>query len=130
MKLWKWFLFSDKIYVLFWQMARSTTGHVHFKQCKSFQFLGSPACLCAQSCPTIYDCMSWSPPASSVHGIFQARILQWIDCNSMQRLVLFLIKISSLYQELVALSPNWHEDLPIDSPPYICPQFWNLSSSL
>ena len=31
----------------------------------------------AQSCPTLYDPMDCSPPASSVHGIFQARGLQW-----------------------------------------------------
>ena len=31
----------------------------------------------AQSCPTLCDPMDYSPPASSVHGIFQARILEW-----------------------------------------------------
>ena len=30
----------------------------------------------ARSCPTIWDLMDCSPPASSVHGIFQAKILQ------------------------------------------------------
>ena len=34
--------------------------------------------LSAQSCPTLWDPMSCSPPASSVHGISQARILQWV----------------------------------------------------
>ena len=34
--------------------------------------------LVAQSCPTICDPMDCSPPGSSVHGIFQARILEWI----------------------------------------------------
>ena len=32
----------------------------------------------AQSCPTLCDPMDCSPPGSSVHGIFQARILEWI----------------------------------------------------
>ena len=32
----------------------------------------------AQSCPTLYDPMDYSPPGSSVHGIFQARILDWV----------------------------------------------------
>ena len=32
----------------------------------------------AQSCPTLCDSMDCSPPGSSVHGIFQARILKWI----------------------------------------------------
>ena len=31
----------------------------------------------AQSCPTLHDPMDRSPPGSSVHGIFQARILEW-----------------------------------------------------
>ena len=31
----------------------------------------------AQSCPTLCDPMDGSPPGSSVHGIFQARILEW-----------------------------------------------------
>ena len=30
-----------------------------------------------QSCPTPSDPMDCSPPGSSVHGIFQARILEW-----------------------------------------------------
>ena len=30
----------------------------------------------AQSCPTLHDPMDCSPPASSVHGIFQARLLE------------------------------------------------------
>ena len=32
----------------------------------------------AQSCPTLSDPMDCSPPGSSVHGIFQARILEWV----------------------------------------------------
>ena len=31
----------------------------------------------AQSCPTLSDLMDYSPPGSSVHGIFQARVLEW-----------------------------------------------------
>ena len=30
------------------------------------------------SCPTLCDPMDCSPPGSSVHGIFQARILEWV----------------------------------------------------
>ena len=32
----------------------------------------------AQSCPTLSDPMDCSPPGSSDHGIFQARILEWV----------------------------------------------------
>ena len=38
------------------------------------------ACVCsvAQSCPTLCDPMDCSPPGSSVHGILQARIWEWV----------------------------------------------------
>ena len=32
----------------------------------------------AQSCPTLSDPMDCSPPCSSVHGIFQAGVLEWV----------------------------------------------------
>ena len=31
-----------------------------------------------QSCPTLSDPMDCSPPGSSIHGIFQARVLEWV----------------------------------------------------
>ena len=31
----------------------------------------------AQSCPTLSNPMNCSPPGSSIHGIFQARVLEW-----------------------------------------------------
>ena len=33
--------------------------------------------LVAQSCPTLCDPMDSSLPGSSVHGILQARVLEW-----------------------------------------------------
>ena len=33
---------------------------------------------CAQSCLTLCNLTDCSPPGSSVHGIFQARILEWV----------------------------------------------------
>ena len=32
----------------------------------------------AQSCPTLSNLMDCSLPGSSVHGIFQARVLEWV----------------------------------------------------
>ena len=34
--------------------------------------------LVTQFCPTLCDPMNYSPPGSSVHGILQARILEWV----------------------------------------------------
>ena len=31
----------------------------------------------AQSCPTLSDPVDWSLPGSSIHGILQARVLEW-----------------------------------------------------
>ena len=44
------------------------------------------ACVCvcvrAQSCLTLCDPMNCSPPGSSIHGIFQAEILEWVVISS------------------------------------------------
>ena len=40
--------------------------------------IGKPyAVQVTQSCPTLWDPVDCSPPCSSVHGIFQARVLEW-----------------------------------------------------
>ena len=36
----------------------------------------------AQSCPTLCDPVDCNPPGSSVHGILQARILEWVTISS------------------------------------------------
>ena len=36
----------------------------------------------AQSCPTLRDPIDCSLPGSSVHGIFQARVLQWVATHT------------------------------------------------
>ena len=36
----------------------------------------------SQSCPTLSDPMDCSPPGSSVHGIFQARVQEWVAIAS------------------------------------------------
>ena len=50
--------------------------------CPTAAWTCSPAvCTCAQSrqsCSTLQDAMDCSPPGSSVHGIFQTRILEWV----------------------------------------------------
>ena len=35
----------------------------------------------AQLCLTICDSMDYSSPGSSIHGIFQAKILEWVDIS-------------------------------------------------
>ena len=38
--------------------------------------------LVAKSCPTLCDPMDRSPPGSSVHGLLQARTLEWVAVSS------------------------------------------------
>ena len=43
-----------------------------------WKFIHVCTCLFAHLCPTLGDSMDCSPPGSSVHGILQARILEWV----------------------------------------------------
>ena len=40
----------------------------------------------AQSCPTLCEPMNCSLPGSSIHGIFQARVLEWVAIAFSKRL--------------------------------------------
>ena len=66
----------------------------------------------AQSCPTLSNPMDCSPPGSSVHGIFQATVLEWgaiafsignIYSHSLDDLFILLI-VSFSVQKLFSLS--------------------------
>ena len=49
-------------------------GH---SQCSRLKCAAAAAAKLLQSCPTLHDPMDCSPPGSSVHGILQARVLEW-----------------------------------------------------
>ena len=70
----------------------------------------------AQSCPTLCDSMDCSPPGSSVHGIFQARVLFSAASQS-------LLKFLSI--EWVILSDH----LILCRPFSFCPQSFSPSES-
>ena len=56
----------------------------------------------AQSCPTLSDPMDCSLPGSSIHGIFQARVLEWVAVAfSMGGLLLLLLSRFSHVRLLV-----------------------------
>ena len=61
-----------------------------------------------QSCPTLSNPMDCSPPGSSVHGIFQARVLEWgaitfSDHPKQEILLLLFVLLPSLEHSLVVL---------------------------
>ena len=41
--------------------------------------------LAAQLCPTLHNSMDCSPPGSSVHGVLQTRILEWVAISFSKR---------------------------------------------
>ena len=49
---------------------------------------GIPVVVVTQSCPTPCDPTDGSPPSSSVHGILQARILEWVGYSLFQGIFL------------------------------------------
>ena len=51
--------------------------HILIAQFQIF-FLLSYTCVSVLSCVQLCDVKDYSPPVSSVHGIFQARILEWV----------------------------------------------------
>ena len=45
--------------------------------------IAASVCICpTQSCPTLCSLMDCNPPGSSVHGILQARTLEWVAMPS------------------------------------------------
>ena len=68
----EWHSFQPCSNVLLWPALRS--GDKSWCVCVC-------VCVCvlvAQSCPTLWDPMDYSLPGSPVHGILQARILEWV----------------------------------------------------
>ena len=60
-----------------------TDGAHHFNTKHPYPLIFFPgflmhACIVIQSCLTLCDPMDCSPPGSSVHGILQVRILEWV----------------------------------------------------
>ena len=55
-------------------------------------------CVCVlvtQSCPTLWDPIEYSLPGSSVHGISQARIVEWVAISFSRLLLLLLLSCFS-----------------------------------
>ena len=70
---------------------------------KRFRYTDAVPCLVAQSCSALWNPMDCSPPGSYVHGILQARMLEWVampfsrgsfqprDQNQIYRLIYILM---------------------------------------
>ena len=76
----------------------------------------------AQSCPTLSDPMDCSLPGSSVHGIFQARVLEWgaiafseINITEFQKVEFFFV-CSQNCAALTTVSVRTASSLPAKKP--------------
>ena len=75
-----------------------------------------------QSCPTLCDPMNCSPWGSSVHGIFQARILEWVAAALHQGIFLIRDQIWVSYVSCIGrfftTRATWESHLWGTSPKY------------
>ena len=85
-----------------WDSPGKNTGVAcHFRECMTVKSESEVA----QSCPTLSDPMDCSPPGSSVHEIFQVRVLEWGAIAFSER------KLSA--EELMLLNCAVGEDLRV-----------------
>ena len=59
-----------------------------------------------QSCPTLCDPIDGSPPGSFVHGIFQARVLEWGAIAFSEENAVITINSDMVYCEQLYVSPG------------------------
>jgi len=67
---------------IYWIILQSLTIIIPKNLCYGLNCVKCVKALVTQSCLTLCDPMDCSPPGSSVHGILQARILEWVAMPS------------------------------------------------
>ena len=68
----------DELHQTVWNTGYISKPHFTFHTDRGqFCLILASCCLIAESCPALCDPVDCSPPGSSVHGILQARILEW-----------------------------------------------------
>ena len=97
---------------LYLQLQKTFSARLHIFLMKSYfvnscyfgvPFGGGELLLCsvAESCLALYDPMDCSPPDSSVHGISQARVLEWVAISFFR---------GSSHPGIEFKSPSWQAD--------------------
>ena len=80
--------------------------------CSTIELRASGLVLVTQLCPALCNPMDCSPPSPSVHGIFQTRILEWVDipfwtCENTHLQVFFLFNfIENLKKKILLGMPS------------------------
>ena len=77
------------------------------------EFLGYRAVCCSVAllCLTLLDPMDCSPPASSTHGIFQARVLEWGAIAFSGLMAYFSLKTKQARIQWVTYSKHWKKKI-------------------
>ena len=101
--LWLAWYFFKKCYQPL-KIKKYLSKHTHTKRPRFLR-----VCACAQSCLSLCGCTDCSPPGSSVHGIFQARLLPWVADHR-----IFLTQ--GLNLSLFCLLLEQADSLPLASP--------------
>ena len=70
----------------------------------------------AQLCPTLSDPMDCSPSGSSVHGIFQARVLEWGAIGLKLLLFFHMLKKGSIPLVGFSLQLSWDDSRTMPPP--------------
>ena len=67
-------------------------------------------CVHDQSCPTLWDPVDCSPPGSSVRGIFQAGMLEWVAIafSRKKKIVVNYISIKLATFITLKCTIQWH----------------------
>ena len=72
------------IFVLF-LIIEKTLSTFHVEYSFSCEFVTCVHAKWLQFCLTLCNFMNYSPPVSSIHGIFQSRIVEWVATPSSRR---------------------------------------------
>ena len=94
---------ASSSHLLWWETLQKTTAIISLGLC-----YWSKWSEVAQSCPTLCDPMNRSLPGSSVHGILQARILEWVAIS--------FSRVSSQRRDRTPGLPHCGQTLPSESP--------------
>ena len=87
------------------------------------------------ACPTLCHPMDCSPPGSSVHGVFQARVLEWVAINTSKTKWILVIYNFSIFCYLCSIcemgQEGWRDSdhLPWQKGPENVLPTWNIFMS-